>query len=173
MNGFVLMIPFLFIRFGLLFIVNKDAVKRAAHFPRMFGNEVYAYWIYQISNVFLFIYICFLKVIIDSSIVFYSGVVFYLSGLILCAISIICFGIPSKNGFHCNGIYRLSRNPMYVSYFVCFIGCSLLTQSIILCGTVVLFQLSSHWIVLSEERWCLREFGTTYKQYTETVRRYI
>ena len=31
--GFLLLIPFLLIRFGLLTILNKAAVKRADHFP--------------------------------------------------------------------------------------------------------------------------------------------
>ena len=43
MNGFLLLIPFLLIRFGIPSILNKGAIQRAAHFPPMFGNEKLAY----------------------------------------------------------------------------------------------------------------------------------
>lgn len=61
------MLPFLLIRFGLLSALNKAAVKRAALFAPMYGNEMIAYWIYQISNIAIFVYLCFLKVTIDTS----------------------------------------------------------------------------------------------------------
>jgi protein-S-isoprenylcysteine O-methyltransferase Ste14 len=173
MNGFLLLLPFLLIRFGVLSALNKDGIKRAAHFAPMAGNEIAAYWIYQLSNIALFGGLCFLTVIIEFSWQFYAGLILYLSGLLLCAISVINFAYPSKDGLNYNGIYGLSRNPMYLSYFICFIGCALLTQSWILFGIVLVFQISSHWIILSEERWCVEKFGDEYKQYMRKVRRYI
>jgi len=173
MNGLLLLIPFLLIRFGLLSIINKDAIKRAAYFPPMYGNEILAYWIYQISNIAIFVFLFFLTVIVELSWLFYIGIIVYILGLILCAISVISFAIPSNEGFNYNGIYHCSRNPMYVSYFMYFVGCALLTQSLVLCGIVVIFQITSHWIILFEERWCIEKFGKEYKQYMKRVRRYI
>ncbi len=62
---------------------------------------------------------------------------------------------------------------MYVAYFVYFVGCALLTQSMVLLGTVIAFQVSAHWIILSEERWCLERFGEEYQRYSKKVRRYL
>lgn len=173
MNGFLLLIPFLLIRFGLLSIINKGAIKRASHFPLMFGNEILAYWVYQISNIAIFVSLFFLTVIIEFSWRFYIGLIIYIFGLILCAISVINFAVPSNEGFNYNGLYRCSRNPMYVSYLIYFVGCAFLTQSLVLCGIVLIFQITSHWIILSEERWCIEKFGKEYKQYMKKVRRYI
>lgn len=173
MNGILLLIPFILIRFGLLSRVNKNAVQRAAHFAPLQGKEMIAYWIYQISNAVIFIYLFFLHTSADYSRQFYFGLSCYLAGLILCLISIINFSLPSGNGLSTNGIYRFSRNPMYVSYFFCFVGMALLTQSWILLIFVFVFQISAHWIILSEERWCIREFGSAYEQYMKKVRRYI
>jgi len=173
MNGLLLLIPFLLIRFGLLSIINKDAIKRAAHFPPMYGIEISAYLIYQISNIAIFVFLFFLTVIIEFSWLFYIGITVYILGLILCAISVISFAVPSNEGFNYNGIYHCSRNPMYVSYFIYFVGCALLTQSLVLCGIVLIFQITSHWIILSEESWCIEKFGREYKQYMKKVRRYI
>lgn len=173
MNGFLLLIPFLLIRFGIPSILNKGAIQRAAYFPQRFGNEKLAYGVYQISNIAIFMYLCFLTVKMDFSLQFYLGLISYLLGLILCTISIINFAMPSNSGLNINGFYKFSRNPMYLSYFVCFVGCAMLAQSLMLFGIVLIFQISSHWIILSEERWCIERFGEAYKQYMKKVRRYI
>lgn len=173
MKGFLLLIPFFLIRFGLLSFLNKDAVKRAAYFAPLSGKEIGAYWIYQISNIAIFIYLCFLTVTFDFSWMFWTGFLFYVLGLALCAGSIMNFATPSDGGLNSNGLYQFSRNPMYVSYFLYFAGCALMTKSLLLLGIVAIFQISSHWIILSEERWCLENFGEEYRQYMKRVRRYI
>lgn len=61
---------------------------------------------------------------------------------------------------------------MYVVCFICFLGMDLITQCLILFIGVVSFQISAYWIILAEERWCIKEFGATYKQYMRSVRRY-
>jgi len=77
------------------------------------------------------------------------------------------------NGINLNGLYRVSRNPMYIAYFIYFLGCALLTHSLILLALLIGFQVSAHWIILSEERWCIKKFGEEYIKYMNKVRRYI
>lgn len=173
MNGFLLLIPFLLIRFGLLSLLDRDAVRLAAHFAPMAGAETAAYWVYQLSNLVLFVSLCFLRVPLEASWLFWAGAAVYGLGLLLCAASMASFAAPAGGGFRSGGLYRLSRNPMYVSYFVCFSGCALLTRSLPLFGTVLVFQISAHWIILAEERWCLAQFGDPYRQYMARVRRYL
>ena len=167
MNGFLLLIPFLLIRFGLLSAFNRGAVKRAAYFPPLTGNEIFAYWVYQISNAAIFVYLCCLNVMIERSWLFFAGLFVYVLGLVLCAVSMKNFASPSREGLNVTGIYRFSRNDML------FTGCALLTRSLLLYGLVVIFQISSHWIILSEERWCIGKFGDAYREYMKEVRRYI
>ena len=155
MNGFLLLIPFLIIRFVLLHVLNKESVQRAAHFAPMQGNEKIAYYIYQISNITLFIYLFFLTVEFDFSWLFFLGVVFYFIGLCLCTITIVNFSTPDASGMNTNG--RMA----------------LLTQSSILFAVILIFQFSAHWIILAEERECKEKFGDAYIQYMKKVRRYI
>lgn len=122
MNSILLLVPFLVVRFLLLSALDKKAVQRAAHFAPMQGREKTAYYIYQISNIVLFIYLFFLTVKLDFSWQFYVGTVLYLTGLCLCAASMVNFSSPDDTGLNINGIYRFSRNPMYVAYFICFMG---------------------------------------------------
>ena len=101
----------------------------------------------------------------DFSVFFYVGMAIYLLGLALCAISMRDFARPDASGMNTKGLYRYSRNPMYVAYFICFLGIAFLTKSMIFILILVIFQTAAHWIILSEERWCLEKFGKSYQDY--------
>lgn len=53
---------------------------------------------------------------------------------------------------------------MYVSHFLIFVGCAILTQSLLF-GIVRVFQGCAHWIIVAEERWCIERFGETFLQF--------
>lgn len=169
----ILFIPFLLIRFPFLAHFSQNAVSRSAHFAPMEGNEKIAYVVYQISNLGLFLFSCFIGIKFDFSALFYMGAAIYLLGLTLCAISMRNFARPHANGMNTKGLYRYSRNPMYMAYFICFLGIALLTQSLTFFVILLIFQLSGHWIILAEERWCLAHFGNSYQNYKQQVRRYF
>ena len=172
MNAFLLVIPLILIRFVLLSILDKKALKRAALFAPLIRKEKAAYWFYEISNILIFIYLCFLKITGDPYWL-YAGLMIYGLGVLLCIVSVSNFAKPAENGINLNGIYLVSRNPMYVAYFIYFLGCVLLTQSFILLAILLVFQISAHWIILSEERWCVKKFGEEYINYMNKVSRYI
>ena len=171
--GIFLLVPFFLIRFGLLSRLSKEAVKRAAAFAPLVGWERAAYWVYQLSNAGIFLCLAFLRIGPVPSGSFFAGLALYLAGLALLAVSVVNFAAPEKNGINRNGIYRVSRNPMYVAYFVFFLGCALLTRSPVLLVLILVFQTAAHWIILSEERWCAEKFGEEYVQYKNEVRRYL
>ena len=139
----------------------------------MLGKEIGAYWLYQISNIAILIFMFFLRVKVESSWLFYLGLIFYILGLLFYTVSVVNFARPSNEGLNDKGLYCFSRNPMYLSYFIFFSGCSLLTQSLVLCGIVLIFQFTAHGVILSEERGCIEMFGEKYKQYMKKVRRYF
>ena len=142
-------------------------------FPPMGGRERLAYWVYQLSSAGVLVCLCAQRAEVDGAWPFWAGLVLYLLGLALCAGAVVSFGRPSPGPFREDGLYRFSRNPMYVSYFVYFAGCVLLTRSRLLAALVLLFQLSEHWIILAEERWCREQFGAPYEAYRKRVRRYL
>ena len=172
MNAVLTVIPLIVIRFGLLSILDKEAIKRAAFFAPLIGKEKAAYWFYQLANLLIFVYLCFLK-ITTNPYWLYAGLLIYGLGILLCLASVLNFAKPAANGINLKGLYRVSRHPMYVAYFIYFLGCVLLTQSLILLAIVLVFQISAHWIILSEERWCVKQFGEEYINYMNKVRRYI
>lgn len=172
MNGFLLLLPLFFIRFGLLRIVNRSALKRAAFFAPLEKKAKAAYLLYQISTVFIVIMPLFLKV--KAELPFFLMALFvYLLGVGILLISTINFAAPLQNGLNINGLYKFSRNPMYMGYFICFFGCVLSTGSLLLLGAVLVFVVTSHWIIIAEEKWCVEQFGEDYTEYMKKVRRYI
>ena len=171
--GFLLLTPFFLIRFGLLALLDREAVGRAAHFAPVRGGERTAYWLYQMANAAIVLSLLFLTVRRAPVWLFAAGLTVYLAGVLLLGVSVVNFAAPEKNGLNQRGLYRVSRNPMYVAYFVYFLGCVLLTQSPLLFAFVLVFQIAAHWIIRAEERWCVQTFGGAYLQYMERVRRYL
>lgn len=172
MNGFILMLPLLLIRFGLLGFINKDALSRAAFSAPMAENEKTTFIIYQLSNVFLLLFPFILKVHAQTPL-FFIGLITYSLGTLILILSTIHFAKPNQRGVNTKGLYQLSRNPMYMGYFIYFLGCALLTASWPLLVMVVVFILCSHRIILAEENWCIQTFGQEYLSYMKRVRRYL
>ncbi|MGC6769372.1 hypothetical protein [Enterococcus sp. LJL51] len=116
MNAFILMLPLLIIRFAILGVLNPKAVKEAAYFAPLSGNERIAYYIYQVANLVLLIFPLFLKLTFKfpNSLL---GLVVYLLGILLLLITTINFARPKNSGLRTHGLYHYSRNPMYVGYF--------------------------------------------------------
>lgn len=172
MNAFLLILPLIIIRYFLLGFLNIEAIKTAAHFAPFEGKEKYASFVYQLTTLFLVLFPFFLQVHF-TGMLNYFGIIVYLLGIVLLILSTVDFALPKEAGLRTHGIYRFSRNPMYVGYFVYFLGCVLLTESWLLLISLVAFQLSSHWVILAEERWCQDKFGQDYLQYQKQTRRYI
>ncbi|WP_313153130.1 methyltransferase family protein [Lacrimispora sp.] len=172
MNAFLLIIPLFLIRFGLLKMINKDALSRAALFAPLEGGEKVAYLFYQLSNAFIILYLVFLKIQTKPPL-FFVALLIYILGISVLIISTVNFAKPEQSGINTNGIFKISRNPMYIGYFIYFSSCVLLTHSILLLISLLVFQISAHWIILSEERWCVNKFGTEYINYMNKVKRYI
>lgn len=171
MNAIWTVFPVLLIRYALPNLFDKDALKRLAHFPPLIGKEKWAFWIYQLTNAAMVLQLYFLeiKISLASSGV---GAVIYLLGLIGYGISVGQFSQPSRRGIVTGGLYKRSRNPMYLAYFIIFVGCVVLTGSFSLLMLLFTFQISVHWLILAEERWCLETFGSRYQDYMDQVGRY-
>ena len=67
MNGALLLIPFLLIRFALTAFLEPSALHRAARFAPMQGKERVAYFIYQAANAGIFLGLFFLTIRLDAS----------------------------------------------------------------------------------------------------------
>lgn len=72
------------------------------------------------------------------------------------------------------GLYKFSRNPIYLGFTLSLIGVWVLTGNLIgLFGVLIFFLISNFWYIPYEERRLEKEFGEEYKLYKSKVRRWI
>jgi beta-lactamase class D len=72
------------------------------------------------------------------------------------------------------GLYRFTRNPMYVAVLTILIGWSLLYQSGLLAGFAVVMAIVFHLrVLLHEERWLKQQFGIEWDRYAARVPRWL
>jgi protein-S-isoprenylcysteine O-methyltransferase Ste14 len=101
-------------------------------------------------------------------------------GLAFSAISIVnlgrstTLGLPTKRTeLRKGGLYRLSRNPMYVGFDLLTLASMLYHQGIILAVMGVYSIVVYHLIILGEERFLADRFPDEYREYVVRVRRYL
>jgi protein-S-isoprenylcysteine O-methyltransferase Ste14 len=83
-------------------------------------------------------------------------------------------GIPDEEtALHTDGLFRLSRNPMYLGLAVTIVAAMLYTQNpaVLALGAFVIAV--HHRIILAEERWLVHAFGPSYERYRQRVPRYL
>ena len=71
------------------------------------------------------------------------------------------------------GIYRFTRNPYFVSYFLIFAAYTVILQNFILFGLSLLGFLFIHKMIIKEEKYLYSKQGDTYLQYEKKVPRYM
>lgn len=169
LNGFVLLLPILFVRYGILALISKDALNRAYFEPNV--KIRYIQQIYNISMNLMFLTLFFYK-IQYSHLINQIGFVIFLFGFLFYLIAVINFSHPHDK-INTNGLYKISRNPMYVGFFIYFIGVALILESIIVFILLLIYQFSCHTIIKSEEAWCIQTFREKYLKYMNKVRRYL
>ncbi len=80
---------------------------------------------------------------------------------------------PTKN-LVAKGLYRYSRNPMYVGVMLLLLGEAVFWQSLFLAGyAAVVFIGFNLFIIIHEEPRLKRDFGTEYELYFQKVRRWF
>jgi protein-S-isoprenylcysteine O-methyltransferase Ste14 len=73
-----------------------------------------------------------------------------------------------------NGPFRFTRNPIYLSFVLLFIGVALLANSwLMLVVLVILILIMQNGVIEREERYLESKFGDEYRQYRSSVRRWI
>lgn len=74
----------------------------------------------------------------------------------------------------CSGVYRYSRNPMYLGFLLCLIGWALhLSNSLSTLLLPLFVAYMNRFQIEPEERALYAKFGPSFTEYTRTVRRWI
>ncbi len=117
----------------------------------------------------------------QSGTVSWVGVLLCLTGLILLFLSLVSFGKSFRVGIdrdHADelvttGVFGLSRNPIYVAFWIFLLGQFLVFPNWIL----LVYLIAATWLfnrqVLREEEYMTNHYGQQYLDYCRRVRRYL
>jgi len=73
-----------------------------------------------------------------------------------------------------SGVYRISRNPMYLGFLLILAGIAACTNEALNLLLALVFFLAAHfWYIPAEERNAANAFGAAYEDYKSRVRRWI
>ncbi|PKP21193.1 MAG: hypothetical protein CVU05_07285 [Bacteroidetes bacterium HGW-Bacteroidetes-21] len=78
-----------------------------------------------------------------------------------------------KTEFVAKGIYKISRNPMYLGLYLTFFGCMLYTLNVFYISISIVVLIIHHIITIAEEKQLHIIYGDAYKLYCIQVRRYL
>ncbi len=110
----------------------------------------------------------------------YIAYVLLFTGLLLTILSLVNLGRSTRLGlpqedtvFKSNGVYRLSRNPMYLGFDLLTLSAMLYTINPGLISLGFYSMMIYHFIILGEEKFLAQRFGNVYEEYKLKTRRYF
>ena len=126
---------------------------------------------------FIALFIASIFLPLKFGILFWPGLIIFIFGITMNIIAVKTF-IRSGEGLKTSGLYRYSRNPMYVANLIYILGLNLMSWAPSFVNLVfillTLYWISgTHWCVLREEVFLGRKFGEAYLQYKKKTARYF
>lgn len=103
----------------------------------------------------------------------YGGLAVYAIGVVSFIATLRVFATTPLDKPFSDSVYRVSRNPLYVSATLIFFGICLVTTNLVLLANLVILVVLQHFMILAEERVCKEKYGATYVRYMKTVPRYL
>lgn len=118
-----------------------------------------------------------------------AGDVLWLAGISIIAIAVLLALIALVQFLHARthvepwhptttiirkGVFRFSRNPIYLSFCIATVGAGLLLNSWwVVVSVTVLKPLLEHFVISREEAYLEKKFGEHYLEYKRQVRRWL
>jgi len=108
-----------------------------------------------------------------DSLWFYPGISLFIFGIIFNLIALYNYGTTPANKAIVTGMYKISRNPLYLSWTIVLIGMTIASQSWLFFILSITYHIPNHYLILAEERYCIETYGQTYEDYKAKVPRYF
>ena len=131
----------------------------------------------KIPYIVLFLILQILPVFLPlnlNTIWFYAGLIFYIVGTTMGFLAIYAFATTPVDKPVSKGIFRYSRNPMYLGGFILFIGISLVSISWIYFLIALIWMIITHVMEIPvEESECTKKYGTDYIEYMKKTPKWL
>lgn len=155
-------------------IIGKPTINPALFYSgKISGYIVWTLYLLSICNVNFLPKLLYLNINYLSYSILVLGLIFSFASLIKLGKS-TRFGIPTtKTNLKTNGIYSLSRNPIYLGFNLISISSMIYIPNILILALGTYSMIIYHYIILGEEKFLEKAFGDDYLKYKKKVRRYI
>jgi len=172
-NGWTFMSVFILQMLAMMFL-DKNAQKRTNippearrnKFERSISTIAHLVWLAAL------IYSVFLPLQLNTG-WFTLGLTLFLIGVICLAAASWSFMTAPVEAPITKGIYQLSRHPMYLATFLISLGTGIATASWLFILLILLMAFCFRQEALIEERICLEQYGSEYREYMERVPRWL
>jgi len=165
-----LLIPFFLEPLNIIPKGREEGSDFTAEFSKA---QKYARHSMHIIHLLLIIYSIFVPLKLGTA-WFYAGLPVYLVGLISYAMVWVGFATTPPDKPVISGIYRYSRNPMYLSTIILFVGVGIATASwvfLLLPAAYMITPLLG--MAEAEEHHCLKVYGDAYREYMNRTPRWL
>jgi protein-S-isoprenylcysteine O-methyltransferase Ste14 len=121
------------------------------------------------------------RMVMDSTLWKVAGAVFLPASIALFAWALASFGSAWRVGMDTQtpgklatgGVFAISRNPIYLSLDLFFLGTFLIRGTVFFLAAAILVALGMHYQILQEEKHLEKLYGAEYRRYREATARYI
>lgn len=192
---FASFLVFILLISGKIFVLKKKGISVNSGSAKKKTNLVFLYpifllilflWLFHIAKPAFQITLSilpetFTNLLIDSVFVKVAGIFVITLSLVFLALSLLHFKNSLRFGLNekqagkliTSGIFSISRNPIFLSFDLYFLGVSLLLPNLFFIGFSVLAIVNIHFFILKEEKFMANVFGDEYREYRQIVRRYF
>ena len=145
---------------------------RAGEYSSLTKKEKKLFRIYMVIVIASYAYTVFLPLKLGTA-WFYTGLLIYSLAIIIGLIAIVNFASTPEDEVVTKGVYRISRNPMYVGEVLIYASIGIACASWIFLLTTIVATIYCHYSILNEERFCLSKYGNVYREYMNKTPRWI
>ena len=169
-NAWIFIIPLIIFWFsGVKFLFSKRMSENSYTLERI---EKIVSSILVLAMFFSFFYSIFLPLKLGT-IWFIIGTIVYLIGMLLIILTMINFATTPMDKPVTKGVYRYSRNPMFIGFFLVYAGIAIACISWLYILLTILFILIVNYLSKSEEAITLKHYGQSYKDYIKRTPKWI
>jgi protein-S-isoprenylcysteine O-methyltransferase Ste14 len=175
-NAWILQVLFFLTMFIPDFFLDKEERKRAKRMSKVAPfkktQKILALSTHVIIMSFVFFYSIFLPLKIGTPWL-YSGLAIFALALLISIATIFNAASTLEDKPVTKGIYRISRHPIYLSGFLMYAGMGIACASWIVLICAVLWIVIWSVLVPDEERFLIRQYGNSYREYLKETARWI
>ncbi len=154
-------------------MIDEETVKKVGHHDIEKSKTQRHLGIILMFVFYIPIIYCFFLPIRMNTNWFFFGMILYFIGIFIGTSAMYSFFKTPPEKLVTNGIYRYSRNPMYLSIVLLYTGISIVCLSWLFLLITIIFTILTYFLILSEEEYCCKKYKNKFNDYMSKTPRWI